>query len=65
MLLLHKSEYFIKDKKGVEKVSLKLNENYLDIPSVSTTETVSKSIKVLCEQTRELTDDLHDFLDYV
>ena len=22
-------------------------------------------IKVLCEQTRELTDDLHDFLDYV
>ena len=63
--MLHKSEYFIKDKKGVEKVSLKLNENYLDIPSVSTTETVSKSIKVLCEQTRELTDDLHDFLDYV
>ena len=24
-----------------------------------------KVIKVLCEQTRELTDDLHDFLDYV
>ena len=23
------------------------------------------TIKVLCEQTRELTDDLHDFLDYV
>ena len=22
-------------------------------------------IKVLCEQTRELTDDLHDFFDYV
>ena len=22
-------------------------------------------IKVLCEQTRELTDDLHDFLDYL
>ena len=22
-------------------------------------------IKELCEQTRELTDDLHDFLDYV
>ena len=22
-------------------------------------------IKVLCEQTREFTDDLHDFLDYV
>ena len=22
-------------------------------------------IKVLCEQTRELTDDLHNFLDYV
>ena len=63
--MLHKSEYFIKDKKGVEKVSLKLNENYLDIPSVPTTETVSKLIKVLCEQTRELTDNLHDFLDYV
>ena len=40
VLLLHKSEYFIKDKKGVEKVSLKLNENYLDIPSVSTTESL-------------------------
>ena len=26
---------------------------------------VSKIIKVLSEQTRELTDDLHDFLDYV
>ena len=25
----------------------------------------SNKIKVLCEQTRELTDDLHDFLDYV
>ena len=25
----------------------------------------SKRIKVLCEQTRELTDDLHDLLDYV
>ena len=24
-----------------------------------------KEIKVLCEQTRELTDDLYDFLDYV
>ena len=24
-----------------------------------------KKIKALCEQTRELTDDLHDFLDYV
>ena len=22
-------------------------------------------IKELCEQTRELTDDLHDFLDYI
>ena len=26
---------------------------------------VTMLIKVLCEQTRELTDELHDFLDYV
>ena len=56
---------FHRGQKGAEKISLMLNENHLDIPSVSTTETVSKLIKVLCEQTRELTDDLHDFLDYV
>ena len=27
--------------------------------------TLCVKIKVLCEQTHELTDDLHDFLDYV
>ena len=42
VLLLHKSQYLNKDTKERKKVSLKLNENYLDIPSVSTTERISK-----------------------
>ena len=42
MLLLHKSQYLNKDTKERKKVSLKLNENYLIIPSVSTTESISK-----------------------
>ena len=42
VLLLHKSQYLNKDTKERKKVSLKLNENYLNIPSVSTTERVSK-----------------------
>ena len=32
----------VKDTKERKKVSLKLNENYLIIPSVSTTESISK-----------------------
>ena len=40
--LLHKSQYLNKDTKEREKVSLKLNENYSNIPSVSTTERISK-----------------------
>ena len=35
MLLLHKSQYLNKDTKDRKKVSFKLNENYLNIPSVS------------------------------
>ena len=42
MLLLHKSQYLNKDTKERKKVSLKLNENYLKFPSVSTTERISK-----------------------
>ena len=42
VLLLHKSQYLNKDTKKRKKVSLKLNENYLDIPSVPTTERISK-----------------------
>ena len=42
VLLLHKSQYLNKDTKERKKVSLKLNENYLIIPSVSTTESISK-----------------------
>ena len=42
VLLLHKSQYLNKDTKERKKVSLKINENYLDIPSVSTTERISK-----------------------
>ena len=42
MLLLHKSQYLNKDTKERKKVSLKLNENYLNIPPVSTTERISK-----------------------
>ena len=42
VLLLHKSQYLNKDTKEREKVSLKLNENYLVIPSVSTTKIISK-----------------------
>ena len=42
MLLLDKSQYLNKDTKERKKVSLKLNENYLNIPSVSTTERISK-----------------------
>ena len=42
VLLLHKSQYLNKDTKARKKVSLKLNENYLNIPSVSTTKRVSK-----------------------
>ena len=38
VLLLHKSQYLNRDTKERKKVSLKLNENYLNIPSVSTTE---------------------------
>ena len=34
MLLLHKSQYLNKDTKDRKKVSFKLNENYLNIPSV-------------------------------
>ena len=44
MLLLSKSQYLNKDTKERKKVSLKLNENYLDIPSVSTTEKFSKIV---------------------
>ena len=41
--LSHKSQYFNKDTKERRKrVSLKLNESYLNIPSVSTTERISK-----------------------
>ena len=41
--LSHKSQYFNKDtKERRKKVSLKLNESYLNIPSVSTTERISK-----------------------
>ena len=36
VLLLHKSQYLNKDTKERKKISLKLNENYLIIPSVST-----------------------------
>ena len=46
VLLLHKSQYFNKDTKERKKVSLKLNENYLNIPSVSTTERISKLSRV-------------------
>ena len=35
MLLLHKSQHLNKDTKDRKKVSFKLNENYLNIPSVS------------------------------
>ena len=42
VLLLHKSQYLNKDTKERKKVSLKLNENYLNIPPVSTTERISK-----------------------
>ena len=42
VLLLHKSQYLNRDTKERKKVSLKLNENYLNIPSVSTTERISK-----------------------
>ena len=42
LLLLHKSQYLNKDTKERKKVSLKLNKNYLNIPSVSTTERISK-----------------------
>ena len=42
VLLLHKSQYLNRVTKERKKVSLKLNENYLDIPSVSTTERISK-----------------------
>ena len=42
VLLLHKSQYLNKDTKERKKVSLKLNENYLNIPSVSTTKRISK-----------------------
>ena len=42
VLLLHKLQYLNKDTKERKKVSLKLNENYFDIPSVSTTERKSK-----------------------
>ena len=41
VLLLHKSQYLNKDT-GAEKVSLMINENYLDIPSVSTTKIISR-----------------------
>ena len=41
--LSHESKYFKKDtKERRKKVSLKLNESYLNIPSVSTTERISK-----------------------
>ena len=40
--MLHKSQYLNKDTKERKKVSLKLNENNLNIPSVSTTERISK-----------------------
>ena len=40
VLLLSKSQYLNRDTKERKKVSLKLNENYLDIPSVSTTERI-------------------------
>ena len=42
VLLLHKSQYLNRDTKERKKVSLKLNENYLNILSVSTTERTSK-----------------------
>ena len=42
VLLLHKSQYLNRDTKERKKVSLKLNENYLNIPSFSTTERISK-----------------------
>ena len=32
--LLHKSQYLNKDKKERKKVSLKLNESFLNIPSL-------------------------------
>ena len=35
VLLLHKSQHLNKDTKDRKKVSFKLNENYLNIPSVS------------------------------
>ena len=40
--------------------------DYIDVlASWNGREKKIREIKVLCEQTRELTDDLHDFLDYV
>ena len=42
VLLLHRSQYLNKDTKERKKVSLRINENYLDIPSVSTTKIISK-----------------------
>ena len=42
VLLLHKSQYLNKDTKERKKVSLTLNENYLNIPSVSTMKRISK-----------------------
>ena len=42
VLLLHRSQYLNRDTKERKKVSLKLNENYLNILSVSTTERISK-----------------------
>ena len=42
VLLLHKSQYLNKDTKERKKVSLKLDETYRNIPSVSTTERISK-----------------------
>ena len=40
VLLLQKSQYLNKDTKEREKVSLKVNENHLNIPSVPTTERI-------------------------
>ena len=42
VLLLRKSQYLNRDTEERKKVSLKLNENYFNIPSVSTTEIISK-----------------------
>ena len=42
VLLLHRSQYSNKDTEERKKVSLKINQNYSDIPSVSTTKIISK-----------------------